>query len=123
MRRILFMFLLALVLSTPARADRWYVATAYDTETPLNESGYSNEVEVVGPITLAITFAWDLNTEPDIGGYHLHVSSVMGGPYSLIDIDIPHLDACTAAGLALLECKKTLSLEPITQIVLQEDLP
>lgn len=118
MRRILASFFIVLLLWVPARADRWYVATAYDTETPPIESGYSNEVEIVGPITLAITFAWTPNTEPDIGGYHLHVSSVMGGPYSLIDIDVPHLDAC-----AVLECQKTLSLEPITQITIQEDSP
>ena len=118
MRRILFMVLLALILSTPAQADRWFVLTAYDNEDPSHESTHSNDVQYIGPIHLSITFEWKPNIEPDIEGYSLYVADSMPGMFSLVEIEIKHTVFCTT-----LYCERSLSLEPITNIYLKEDSP
>jgi hypothetical protein len=90
-------------------ADRWYAATALDIEG--NESGYSNTVQWIGPILISITFEWTPNSEPDISGYHLFVKDNLDGVWTLINIDIYHLDHC------LDKCQKTLKINnPIIQL-------
>jgi len=114
--RILAVFFMVLFLSVPARADKWYVVTAYDTDNL--ESGYSNKVQYIGKFPLSIAFAWEPNTEPNIKGYKLRVSSVKNDPYIVIDIVILHSDACT-----IQECQQSILLELITEIQLKGGLP
>ena len=91
-----------------ARADRWFVATALDTEG--YESGYSEEVLAEGWFTGGITFAWTPNTEPDIDGYRFYVRDVPSFDYMRIDGEIPRRDHCIV-DLLQNECTKTFSIE------------
>jgi len=91
-----------------ARADRWFVATALDTEG--YESGYSNTVQTSGWYTSGITFAWTPNTEPDIDVYKFYVRDVPSFDFMVIDVEIPRLDHCVV-NLIENECMKTFSIE------------
>ena len=99
----------ALILTAgTARADRWFVATALDTEG--YESGYSEAVQASGWYTSGITFGWTPNTEPDIYGYKFYVKDKPSFDFMVIDVEIPHRDYC-AINLIENECSKTFSIE------------
>lgn len=112
------MLTLSLILLTAsgALADRDFVATAYDTEE--FESGYSNTVQTVGWVYLTITFEWKPNVEPDIAGYKIHSKDPTGGAFVPVAVEITHIDYCIPAA-----CRRTLSIEPITNIILQKEGP
>jgi len=97
-----------ILITGTARADRWFVATALDTEG--YESGYSNTVQTSGWHTSGITFAWTPNTEPDIYGYRFYVKDAPSFDFIAIDVEIPHRDYC-AINLIENECSKTFSIE------------
>jgi len=103
-----------------ARADRWFVATALDTEG--YESGYSEAVQASGWYTSGITFAWTPNTEPDIDGYKFYVRDAPSFDFMVIDVEIPHLDHCVV-DLIQNECMKTFSIEDPQNIQLTRGFP
>jgi hypothetical protein len=85
----------------------YFVASAYDAETPPNESGFSEEVSTVydfevPPIvtdlgavfdksTNILTFSWTYETVwlPKIEKWILSTSDVAGGPYTKV-VDVPY---------------------------------
>ena len=97
-----------ILMAGTARADRWFVATALDTEG--YESGYSEVVQASGWYTSGITFAWTPNTEPDIDVYKFYVRDVPSFDFMVIDVEIPRLDHCVV-NLIENECMKTFSIE------------
>jgi len=117
MKTLLALIFTLLFLSSSVFADRWYCATAYDTEIPPYESGQSNTVQTVGWFHISITFEWTPNTEPDICGYNIYVKDSPDGEWVLVNVEIFHLDYCLDI------CQRTLSIEPITSIILKEDSP
>ena len=105
--------ILALLLFTaPLSAERFFVATAYDTEG--YESGYSNEVQFSGGVG-DVTFEWSPNSEPDLAGYRLWSGKISGGPYVQAGNDIP----CGGGNAPC--CTITLSIEDPKNIQLQGD--
>ena len=121
MIRFLTVLAAALMLTAgAARADRWFVATALDTEG--YESGYSEAVQASGWYTSGITFAWTPNTEPDIDGYKFYVRDAPSFDFMVIDVEIPHLDHCVV-DLIQNECMKTFSIEDPQNIQLTRGFP
>ena len=94
--------LMVFLFASPVSAQRYFVATAFDTEGL--ESEYSNEVEFSGGVG-AVTFEWSPNSEPDLAGYRLWCSKTSGGPYVQAGDPI----ACTAADATC--CTQTLAVE------------
>jgi len=109
MKKVPIIFALTFILfSGTARADRWFVATALDTEG--YESEYSKAVQTSGWYTSGITFGWTPNTEPDIDGYKFYVQDAPSFDFMVIDVEIPHLGHCVV-DLIQNECMKTFSIE------------
>lgn len=111
---LLLGIILAMVLlfTPPVSAQRYFVATAFDTDG--YESAFSNEVEFSGG-GRSVTFEWSPNSEPYLAGYRLWCSKVSGGPYvpagSYID--------CSAGDAAC--CTETLAIESPKNIRLKGD--
>lgn len=101
-----------LLFTAPVSAQRYFVATAFDTEG--FESGYSDEVEFTGGVT-DVTFEWRPNSEPDLAGYRLWSSKISGGPYIQARNDIP----CGAGNAAC--CTIKLSIDDPKNIQIQGD--
>ena len=99
-----------LLFAVPVGAQRYFVATAFDTEAC--ESSHSNEVEFSGGVA-GVTFEWSPISEPDLAGYRLWCSKISGGPYVQAGRDIP----CKANKAAC--CTETLSIEDPKNIQLQ----
>lgn len=102
--------LVLLLFVAPVSAQRYFVATAYDTEG--YESEYSNEVEFSGGVT-DVTLEWSPNNEPDLAGYRLWSSKIVGGPYLQAGNDI----ACGPNNATC--CTKTLAIDDPKNIQLQ----
>jgi len=111
---------LILFLAVSARGDRWFAATALDTEG--FESGYSETVQAVGWFTGGITFGWTPNTEPDIYRYQFHVKDAPAAVFMPIEVEIKHLDHCKI-NLIENECMKTFAIEDPQDIRIERRFP
>jgi len=110
MKKAITIILAMLIFAGPVAAQRYFVATAFDTEA--YESGYSNEVEYSG-VARSVTFEWSSNAELDLAGYRLWCSRFSGGPYVPAEYPI----ACTAGDASC--STQTLAIEDPKNIQLQ----